>query len=64
MTAVSSAPNNRSDDALYIIFVILFFGAIWALFAARNDVVAPGAYPTLEMHGILMFFAFLLGMIT
>ncbi len=53
----------KSDDSAIYIFIILFFSLLWSLFAAGNTNVAPGIYPTLEMHGHMMMAAFVIGII-
>jgi len=58
----TAAYIKQDDSAIYIAF-ILFFGLLWSLFAAGNTNVAPGVYPTLEMHGQMMLFAFIIGVI-
>lgn len=53
----------KEDDSAIYIAIILFFGFLWSLFAAGNTNVAPGMYPTLELHGQLMIAGFLVGII-
>jgi len=61
MTKVHSKSSFKDDDSLIYIACILGFGFIWSMFAAKNTDVAPTLYPTLEMHGYMMMFFFLLG---
>lgn len=53
----------KDDDAPLFIFIILFLGALWGLLAARPTGVPTGIYPTLEMHGWMMLFLCIVGMI-
>ena len=53
----------KDDDSAIYIGIILIIGFFWSLFAAGNTSVAPGLYPTLELHGIMMMFAFVVGII-
>jgi len=61
MTKALSKSSFKDDDSLIYIACILGFGFIWSMFAAKNTDVAPTLYPTLEMHGYMMMFFFLLG---
>lgn len=59
-----SAPRYvKEDDSPLYIGLILFFGFLWSLFAAKNSNVAPGIYPTLEAHGQIMMAGFLIGIL-
>lgn len=61
--AQNSRKYIKEDDSAIFIFFILFAGFLWSLFAAGNTNVAPGIYPTLEMHGQMMMLAFIVGIV-
>ena len=61
MTAVLTKSRFKDDDSLIYITAILVIGFIWSMFAARPTGVSSLMYPTLELHGYMMMFFFLLG---
>ena len=53
----------KEDGSPLFIFIILLLGALWGLFAAAPTGVSTGAYPTLELHGYMMLFFCVVGII-
>ena len=54
-------PHIKEDDSLLAMLFILVPGLVWAFAASQPTGVPTMIYPTLEMHGYMMLFAFILG---
>jgi len=63
MTTALKKSHFKDDESLIYISGILIIGFIWSLFAAHPTGVSAMLYPTLEMHGYMMLFFFLLGIL-
>lgn len=61
MANIIKNSHIKEDDSLLAMLFILVPGLVWAFAASQPTGVPTMIYPTLEMHGYMMLFAFILG---
>ncbi len=63
MNAANVNSHLKDDGSPLYIAIILIAGALWGLFAAAPTGVPTAIYPTLEMHGWMMLFFCIVGIL-